>query len=1672
MTTPTGPRDAKVSLTATTGQYIKAMRGAAAETEKAAHRMERALTGVAAAWAMVAEAAALAAVASRAAGAIGPRAGTGRRVVGGVRPDDNWRRSLAARESFIENSQRKLDAGQAKADRNHATARQARWAREQQFADAADKRRAASDKRRADSAHRQAEKARVAAERSAERAVLARKRAALIPTSFNRSAADLAERQAREAHEQAKTRNRAAARQQSEYEKRLARDVEQARNRERRAASRASEARMGADSAREANRAAASAAQVAAGTKGTPDARLRELREVQNETRRAMADAATAAKAAERTADQTAARRIQAEERVTRAGEANRARQGASSDAAYRRQADAADRAIRAERSHAAESRAASARRAEAYSGVARSIGLASGIMIAGFLASAVAAIRWETALTGVTKTIEGTPEQFDALETGLRNLTKTLPATHREIAGVAEAAGQLGVRLPDIVAFTRTAVMLGVATTMSAEQAATSLAQFINAMGGSFKEVDRFGATLVALGNDGASTEAQILEMSKRIAGAGSTAGLSAPEIMGLANAMASLGIRSELGGGAMSRILTKITFAVQDGGKALRGFAAIAGVSAQEFADSWSNAPAAALLDLIANAQKIRQEGGNIFGVLQGAGLRNSRDLDVFQRLMNSVGSQADVSRIVELANRAWEENIALQKEANKRFQTTASQLRIAANRVNDLAIEIGGTLLPAIVQAADAAKDLADTFNSMDPNIKEGATRVGATVAGAGALTAVWLGAMAAGSRFDSFLKKHDLTVKKIGTRFAAFAVLLGGLQIMNKLIPEDTGPDVADLTDKIVELSRTGESGVQAMRNLSAETEGLGASLETVNGSSGFDQFLAKVRNFADNIPSVRQGLELADRLGITDGTKKMDEAIKQVAAWDQAITNNINAGNMTAAEKGIAAVHAEGKKMGLSQGEVNAQLVRTREAVKAARAEYDKANTSSRGMASGTQVAAKALKLLVVDAGMLSKELDMLLSSYFDLPKAQIDFNQALADLAPEAREATDALDQMRAAVGDSVSAEQAAEAAADEYKSTLADLREALGGVGDESKKAASDISAFADAVDQALGEAFDPQDALDKFKGKVEEIKKGLSGSANPLRDELIAKINMITEGGLDKNDRDLQKTVASLRRQLADELKNTPGSLSTEGDSEQARKNRDDVEELIRAQAELYKLTADPKDPSQAFGARRRELEAALRDIGYEQQAIADALSKFDDLPRTIADARKRLAESATGNDSDRIRSKRLRGDGEDERANRADVRKLAAAAAADIEQQIRPGMSERQVSALVKDTQAQLRRDLAALGFDPKDIAPYVQDLSGIPGAIRAARREAEGLDDSAGRELDKRQKVVTAIEAGVREFQAWINQSARTDGEIVAKANEIKGRIAESLAAQNLLTNETRGWLDVFGELHAAAKFSVQVNPNKMFEAIDAGVDAWGRAVDTMESNPAKPKADTSPIQRGIEKVRGWWDTLKTYVESSPLKPVIDIAANSPAFRGFQWIYDQFVRLANWINMNPLKLAFEISAGGASRAIWNNTFGRIPGVPQFKADGGWINGPGGPRDDKVPAMLSNREFVVNARAAKEHGGLLEAINSGRYKRGLDSPGQSSAGRAEAFRPFDASRFSRALTPATQAPQITVTGPDIDIGRLIDAMGNRPIVLQIDGRELARWTGKKADLARRTG
>lgn len=184
----------------------------------------------------------------------------------------------------------------------------------------------------------------------------------------------------------------------------------------------------------------------------------------------------------------------------------------------------------------------------------------------AGALAgSAKAAIDFESAFTGVRKTVDATEEEFGQLADWIKDASTRMASSKEDIAATMEVAGQLGITgVDNLETFTETMIMLGDTTNLSSEEAAGALARFMNITGESSSNAGKLGAAIVDLGNNFATDEAAIVEMSTRLASAGTIAGISSTDILALSTAMSSVGINAEAGGTAMTQTLTTITKAV----------------------------------------------------------------------------------------------------------------------------------------------------------------------------------------------------------------------------------------------------------------------------------------------------------------------------------------------------------------------------------------------------------------------------------------------------------------------------------------------------------------------------------------------------------------------------------------------------------------------------------------------------------------------------------------------------------------------------------------------------------------------------------------------------------------------------------------------------------------------------------------------------------------------------------------------------------------------------------------------------------------------------------------------------------------------------------------------------------------------------------------------------
>ena len=343
--------------------------------------------------------------------------------------------------------------------------------------------------------------------------------------------------------------------------------------------------------------------------------------------------------------------------------------------------------------------------------------------------ASLKASISFESAWTGVTKTVDGTEEQLNNLRQGMLDLSKQIPSSAEEIASVGEAAGQLGIQTDNVLKFTKTMIDMGNATNLSADDAATTLARFANVTKMSQSDFDRLGSVIVALGNNFATTESEIANMGMNLGSAGKQVGMSQSQIMALATALSSVGLEAQAGGTAFSKVMINMQLAVEKGGKNLKDFASVAGMTTNEFKKAFEEDATTAIMKFVEGLSKSGERGKSAIKILDDMGIKETRLRDA---LLRSANASDIMSKAIDLGNKAWEENNALTAEADKRYDTTESQLKILKNEIRANAIELGDDLKPSLIDIMKQAKPLISNvsnlvkgFNNLSEKTKKSVT-----------------------------------------------------------------------------------------------------------------------------------------------------------------------------------------------------------------------------------------------------------------------------------------------------------------------------------------------------------------------------------------------------------------------------------------------------------------------------------------------------------------------------------------------------------------------------------------------------------------------------------------------------------------------------------------------------------------------------------------------------------------------------------------------------------------------------------------------------------------------------------------------------------------------------------------------------------------------------------
>ena len=380
-------------------------------------------------------------------------------------------------------------------------------------------------------------------------------------------------------------------------------------------------------------------------------------------------------------------------------------------------------------------------------------------------VATGKVAIDIDTSLTNVKKTVGGTDEQYQQLKQSAIEFSKTNAVEAKQILDIQSLGAQLGFTIDELDEMSRVTAGLDIATNMDAETAATEMAQFANITQMAHDKVSNYGSAIVNLGNNMATTEADISSMAMRTSAASHQIGMSVPEILGWSSAMTSMGIEAEAGGTAFSTTVSTIDKAVATGSEDLNTFAKIAGMSASEFKTAWQTSASDTLLAIL----KGTNGAENMTVALEEMGVTGIRQSDVLKRL---AGNTDLVTSALGYANEGWNENTALQAEVDNRNQSLAARFEILQNKVAAYAEEVGTPLVNAILAALEAGEPLLDFLGGAADafaNADEGTQR---QILGLVALAAAFPPLMVVGGKY---LQLVGSTVKSIGAKQRA----IGGL-----------------------------------------------------------------------------------------------------------------------------------------------------------------------------------------------------------------------------------------------------------------------------------------------------------------------------------------------------------------------------------------------------------------------------------------------------------------------------------------------------------------------------------------------------------------------------------------------------------------------------------------------------------------------------------------------------------------------------------------------------------------------------------------------------------------------------------------------------------------------------------------------------------------------------
>ena len=257
----------------------------------------------------------------------------------------------------------------------------------------------------------------------------------------------------------------------------------------------------------------------------------------------------------------------------------------------------------------------------------------------------------------------------------------------------LATAGGRLGLKGRELIDFTKNTdkafVALGDSLTGTAEEIGLELGKIAGVFGvekkfGIGEAINKVGSSLNELGAKSKAQEGNIQDFTNRLAGVGSAAGLTIPEVQSLGALFDESGQSIEVAATTLNQLLPAI-------GKDVKRFAKIAGKDIREFEKLVSEKPFEALKAVALGAKSSQ---GGLIGLsktLENYGVESARSAGIVTLLSEKTDR---LTELQELANKAFDEGTSLSDEFAVKNQTLAAEIEKLGNNWDKFIISLDGS------------------------------------------------------------------------------------------------------------------------------------------------------------------------------------------------------------------------------------------------------------------------------------------------------------------------------------------------------------------------------------------------------------------------------------------------------------------------------------------------------------------------------------------------------------------------------------------------------------------------------------------------------------------------------------------------------------------------------------------------------------------------------------------------------------------------------------------------------------------------------------------------------------------------------------------------------------------------------------------------------------------